>query len=276
MVTRLMGVLVGDLAYLLATKPSKVTLINLRLCYPDLSEQERKKRCRRHMRQLAQLLFETPVVWSRPGDWLDKKVVAIHGLELFQSAVSSGDGLLLLAPHHGNWEVVGLWAAAHSKITSLYEPPKMVEFDAWVKSSREQSGATLVPTNVRGVAALIKALKRGEVSGILPDQQPPAESGEFAPFFGIQARTMTLIHNLIRKSACHALFSSAVRVPGGWELHFLPAETDIYSENEFTSLAALNRGVEQVVDLAPDQYQWEYKRFRARPQGDPKIYPPGS
>jgi len=133
-----------------------------------------------------------------------------------------------------------------------------------------------VPTNVRGVAALLKALRRGETTAILPDQQPPPASGDFAPIFGVPAQTMTLVHNLIQKSGSQALMCAALRVAGGWELHFMPTEEAINSADQQISLDALNRGVETIVALAPSQYQWEYKRFRARPEGFPSIYPKGS
>lgn len=85
----------------------------------------------------------------------------------------------------------------------MYEPPKMVQLEEWIKTSRERAGATLVPTNVRGVAALLKALRKGQTTAILPDQVPPPASGDFSPIFGVPARTMTLVHNLIQKSGSH-------------------------------------------------------------------------
>jgi len=133
-----------------------------------------------------------------------------------------------------------------------------------------------VPTNVRGVAALLKALQRGEVTAILPDQQPPTGSGDFAPLFGVQALTMTLTHNLLKRSASQAIFCCALRERGGWRLYFMPADDMIYSHDQATSLRAMNAGTESVVAMAPDQYQWEYKRFRARPEGGPPIYPAGT
>jgi KDO2-lipid IV(A) lauroyltransferase len=65
---------------------------------------------------------------------------------------------------------------------------------------------------------------------------------------------------------------TALRVPGGWELHFLAVEEALYNENITISLAALNRGVESIIALAPEQYQWEYKRFRDRPTGMSAVY----
>lgn len=257
---------------MIGAQPSRIARINLSLCYPHLSDDEIKKICDKRMSHLAQAVLETPKVWRKGIPWVSKKVVAVKGLDLFEQAIADDRGTILVIPHQGNWEVLGLWAGEKKAMTSLYDPPRMIELETWIKTSREQSGATLMPTNVRGVAALIKALKRGEITGILPDQQPPPESGEFVPLLGVEVRTMTLIHKLLQRSGSQALMCTALRVPGGWELHFVAPAQDIYSMDEVTSLLALNKGVEDIIALAPEQYQWEYKRFRERPKGMDSIY----
>ena len=272
-VARVVGKALGALIVILNLQPFRTAKINLALCYPEMSKQDIKQLSAKRMSHLAQALFETPKVWRAGNDGVGDKILAITGLELFETSLLEGLGTILVIPHQGNWEVIGLWASQQAAMTSLYDPPRMVELETWIKTSREQAGATLVPTNLRGVAALIKALQRGEITGILPDQQPPPNSGDFAPFLGIQTQTMTLIHKLLQRSGSRALMCTALRVRGGWEIHFLPVARQIYSEDQQTSLAALNQGVEAIIALAPEQYQWEYKRFRARPDGEPPVYP---
>jgi len=163
--------------------------------------------------------------------------------------------------------VIGLWLSPRTKMTSLYEPPKIAPLGRWIKSSREKSGATLVPTDVRGVAGLIKALKRGETTAILPDQKPGANGGVEVPFMGVPVPTMTLVTNLLKRSHSRALLATALREPGGWRLHFLPVNEDLYSDDQVTAVTALNDDVARIVALAPEQYQWEYKRFRGQFDG---------
>ena len=272
---RLLGRVVGATVTAVAARSYKVAKLNLSLCYPELTKLEIERLARQRMAHFGQALFETPGLWRRSADWLQTKIVAIEGEEHLRRALSNDRGTILLIPHQGNWEVIGLWVAKQTAMTSLYQPPKLATLGNWVKRAREKTGANLVPTNVRGVAALLKALQRGETVAILPDQQPPTGSGDFAALFGVQALTMTLTHNLLNRSNCQALFCCALRERGGWRLHFMPAADMIYSHDQATSLQAMNRGVESIVALAPDQYQWEYKRFRARPEGSPTIYPTG-
>ena len=266
-VGRAVGRTIGRLIYVLGIGPVRVARINLRLCYPEMSESQREALCKGRMLEFGQAFVETPRVWSKSSTWLQNKIVGVEGMALFEAAVADPRGTLLVVPHQGNWEVVGLWVSKQTAMTSLYEPPKMPALDRWIKSSREQSGATLVPTDVRGVAALIKALKRGETSGILPDQVPTESGGIMAPFMGIPARTMTLATNLVQRAHCQVLLCAAIREPGGWRLHFLPASEAVFSDQQEVAVAALNTDVERLVALAPEQYQWEYKRFRAQPDG---------
>lgn len=266
-VGRAVGRTIGRLIYVLGIGPVRVARINLRLCYPEMSESQREALCKGRMLEFGQAFVETPRVWSKSSTWLQNKIVGVEGMALFEAAVADPRGTLLVVPHQGNWEVVGLWVSKQTAMTSLYEPPKMPALDRWIKLSREQSGATLVPTDVRGVAALIKALKRGETSGILPDQVPTESGGIMAPFMGIPARTMTLATNLVQRAHCQVLLCAAIREPGGWRLHFLPASEAVFSDQQEVAVAALNTDVERLVALAPEQYQWEYKRFRAQPDG---------
>ena len=275
-VARYLGAVLGHFLRLTNSRPYRVTQINLALCYPQLSAQELDGLSRQRMSQLGQAFFETPKLWRQSSQWLLSKIVSVEGSEHLQAALDNPRGTILLVPHQGNWEVIGLWVSTLTTMTSMYEPPKMAQLEHWIKSSRQRAGSTLVPTNVRGVAALLKALRRGETTAILPDQVPPAASGDFSPIFGVPAQTMTLVHNLIQKSGSQVLLCTALRADGGWRLHFMPAAEAINSADQQTSLDALNRGVESIVALAPSQYQWEYKRFKARPEGLPSIYPKGS
>ena len=275
-VARFSGAALGHILRLSNSGSYRVTQINLALCFPQLSAKEVDDLARERMSQLGQAFFETPKLWRKSSKWLLDKIVSVEGSEHLQAALDNPRGTILLVPHQGNWEVIGLWVSTLTPMTSMYEPPKMVQLEEWIKTSRQRAGATLVPTNVRGVAALLKALRKGQTTAILPDQVPPPASGDFSPIFGVPARTMTLVHNLIQKSGSQVLMCTALRADGGWQLHFMPAAEAINSADQQTSLDALNQGVESIVALAPSQYQWEYKRFKARPEGYPPAYPKGS
>ena len=127
----------------------------------------------------------------------------------------------------------------------------------------------MAPTNRTGVSTVLGALKRGEVVGILPDQIPPFEGGRFTPFFGEPAFTMTLVSKLVQKTQAKVFCGFAKRLPGanGYKVIVEEAMSDIYSKDINKSLLALNKTIEKTILMSIEQYSWEYKRFRLRPDG---------
>lgn len=270
---RRLGAFMGTLAYRINGRGAKITRENLALCLPHLSAAEREHMARASLAETGKVATEVCVIWRNNNVPVQHYIRRIEGEELARQPLADGKGLLILAPHLGNWEVLGLHLASLGSVTNLYQPPKLAGLDEVIRKGREKSGAQLVPTNAKGVAALLKNLKNNGICGILPDQNPNDDgSGEFVPFFGYPAFTMTLVHKLIQRTGCVAVFAFAKRVEGGFELIFRAAPDTIYSDDQQTSLAALNLGVEKLVMEAPEQYQWEYKRFKKVASGSERRY----
>ena len=248
----------------------KVSRRNIGLCRPDLTQDEREALCKQSVQETCALALETCVVWRRDQHWLNKTIENIYGEELLHEAIEKKQGLIVLGPHIGNWEVLGRCLPAYGHIVSLYAPPKKKDMEKFVKEAREHSGATLVPTNSRGIARILKHLKSGGITGILPDQVPPPTGGAHAPFYGISALTMTLVHGLYQRTSCAILMGAALRTNAGFNLHFMKPDEAIFSTELEDSLTGLNRSVENIITLAPEQYQWEYKRFKK--QADKTSY----
>ena len=181
--------------------------------------------------------------------------------------------MVVLAPHLGNWEVLGLHLGTLGQVVSLYEPVKLELLSTLIVRARQRSGAVLVPTNKRGIASLVKSVRAGHIAGILPDQVPTqSASGENVEFMGNLCFTGTLSSNIIRRTGALAVFGFAQRISGGFQIRYLPASEKIYSEDIFESLVALNTGVEKCISYCPEQYQWEYKRFRTHPRELSQVY----
>lgn len=270
-VARVLGSLVGYCAWLSRSRGSRTAAINLKMCFPEKNEGDIRNLAKESMKQWGMTLFEIPVVWRKgPASlsWINE----IQGMALMDEGRRNPAGVLLVSPHCGNWEVMGYWGGSLGPITTMYQPPRLAQLDDLLVAARQKTGANLVPTNAKGVAQLIKALKRGEIVGILPDMEPAINSGVFAPFFGIPALTMTLIHSLQQRTGATVVIGVAQRIKDGFKLVLIKPDDAISSDNVETSVAALNCAVETLVRLAPEQYQWEYKRFKRRPPGYAKLY----
>ena len=236
--------------------------------FPGETRQELLKSA---MVEAGKSVFEVCKIWSRPPEAIRALVHEVRGIELLDQAIASGRGLIFAAPHLGCWELLSLWVCNRTPLTIAYRPPRRRALEPLLRRVR----GTLTIEQVRadgqaGVRILYKRLLDGGVVGILPDQQPKQGDGEFAPFFGTPALTMVLLSRLARRTGATVLFAFAERLPrgAGFRLHVLPAPADIADPDLPTAVAALNRGVEACVRLAPAQYQWHYKRYSIRPPGE--------
>ena len=269
-----LGAIVGLLLWLRPNRSKHIAQMNIDLCFPQWTPQARRRLLRQSLMETGKAALEAGVLWLWPASRALGLVREVRGQELLAQAVAQDKGVILAGPHLGAWEMAGLHPASLYPMTSLYRPPKLTELDSLIRESRQRGGATLVPTDASGVRALMKALQRGELIGILPDQDPERESGVFAPFFGMQTHTMVLLSRLARKSGAPVLFTFAERLPWGrgYVLHYKPAPAGIADADPVQAASALNQGVEQCVLAAPAQYQWTYKRFKSRPPGEAEFY----
>lgn len=273
-VAQAIGAAFGTVAALLPTRLRGITHANLDRCLPDIGASERRRLARRSLAETGKTATESGAIWLWHPERVMPLIREIVGEETMEQAIAQGRGVILATPHLGSWEMSGLYAAVRFGITSLYRPPRMAELDHLIRSARERTGARLVPTDAGGIRALYQALGRGEVIGILPDQEPAPGAGVYAPWFGIPAYTMLLLARLARKSGAPVVFIYAERLPWGrgFRLHYRPAESGIADSDPLVAAGALNRTVEACVRALPEQYQWSYRRFRQRPEGEPPIY----
>lgn len=265
---------VGALFWLANGRSRRVTEENLSICFPDMPVLERTTLAKKSLQQLGIMMLELGFVWRRPPQQLLATIATIEGKEYLDEAMGHGKGVIVLGPHLGNWEVVGPYLGHHHTITIMYQPPDNPALEKVMISARERNGVTLVPTDRSGVKAQLRALRRGEMVGILPDQVPPLESGDFAPFFNTPALTAVMSFNLIQRTGARAIIAYARRMDNSGHFHlvFEPALDQIYSEDKVTALTALNKSIENCVLKIPEQYQWEYKRFKKQPGGERKYY----
>ncbi len=272
-----LGATLGGLLSLFPNETRRVARRNIQRCFPDWSPAQRRRLLRQSLRETGRTAAETAILWLRPLPRVLPLVREVVGEELLQQGMARGRGVIMLSPHLGSWEMTGLYLSAQWGITSMYRPPKLVAMNELMLHGRERGGARLVPTDASGVRVLLRALRQGEMIGILPDQDPERDSGVFAAFFGHPAHTMVLLPKLARKSGATVLFIYAERLSWGrgFRLHVRPAPAGIDDADLGIAATRLNQGVEACVRELPAQYQWGYKRFKGQPEGLPDFYARG-
>lgn len=269
-----LGTILGKGLYFFNTKARKISEINISLCMPELSADEQSILVKNSLIELGKSISELGAIWL----WNIKKLFShlqVEGESIVQAAIKDEQGVIILSPHIGCWEIVGLYLGQQWQTPLFYQPPKIKSLDSIIQNARTRSGGHLLATNKRGLGDLLKALKAGKVTGILPDQTPKKlNSGTFAPFFNQPALTINLISKLAKKSNAIVLMTFATRLPNGegYVLHFQQSQLGVDSADALIATTALNQSVEQIINQLPEQYLWSYKRFKKVPEGLDKNY----
>ncbi len=266
------GSAVGRVAAGLKSREWRVTRRNHELVGAALGIADCDTFVREVLIETGKNLTELAAIWGAPAPRALALIREVHGREHLNAALAHGRGVIVAAPHLGCWELLNLWLCAQGPMALLYRVPQHPEWEALLLDARGKLGATQIRADAAGVREMLRCLKQKMTLGILPDQRAKGGEGEFAPFFGLPCKSMTLLSRLAEKTNAPVVFGFALRLPHGqgFDLHFLPADADIASSDRVAAVAALHRGIEACVRLAPTQYQWTYKRYSAQPgvEGD--------
>lgn len=220
----------------------------------------------------GRMVMELPYLWMRgPGDPILPRM-RFENEAVLEAALSRGKGVLLLTPHMGCFEVAAQAIAerfgATSPITVLYRPARKPWLRELVKTSRERPALFAAPATLAGVRQMIRALRRGQMVGLLPDQVPPEGMGVWAPFFGKPAYTMTLATRLVQQTGAELLLTWAERLPrgAGYVQRFCAFGEELPADAA-ESARRINAAMERLILQCPQQYLWGYHRYKSpRPQ----------
>lgn len=216
----------------------------------------------------GRMTAELPRLWlggAQPMQWDNTACV--------DAAYAQRKGVIFLTPHMGCFEVVaqGLaqrYAAQYGPITVLYRPARKAGLAEVMEASRQRPGLATAPTTLSGVRQMIKALRAGQAVGLLPDQVPPAGMGQWAPFFGHDAYTMTLGARLALQTGAVTLLTWGERLPRGrgFKLHFRELSEPLAIDLD-AAVRQINVEMERLIRECPAQYLWGYARYK-QPRGE--------
>jgi KDO2-lipid IV(A) lauroyltransferase len=267
-----LGAVLGRMTYLLSGGYARRVRENLAQAMPDSLERERLEILRASIAEAGKGVAELPWLWRRPPAEVTASIRACHGWEHVEAARASGRGVIFLTPHLGCFEVSATYAAQRIPITVLYRPPKLAWLEPLMRSGREHSQVQLARTDLGGVRLLLKALKRGEAVGLLPDQVPGRGEGEWAGFFGRPAYTMTLVGRLADSTGAAIIMAYAERLPrgAGYVIHLSPLEL----VRGLPATGQINAALEKLVRACPEQYLWSYNRYKVPAGTEAPTNPP--
>ena len=268
-----LGTLLGWLLSIIPNDHRRISRINIERCFPEMTLKQHNQLVRKSLIESGKTLFEAPNLWFSSHSRIMSLLREVDGAEIIANNRKES-GVIIISPHIGSWEIIGLYCSMSHPITSIYRKPRQASLDEAISKRRAHFGSKLVPIGPKGIKALLTALKNREATTMQPDQDPRDNSGVFAPFFGHPAYTPTLLARLVQKSGAKVVMSVAKREPrgGGYSLSFYTIADITPDKTAEEIVAAFNRETERVVRQDPTLYQWSYKRFRTQPEGKSSIY----
>lgn len=257
------GAVLGWLAWLFSPTYRRHMRENMVLA---LGEDEARRLRASAIAHAGRSALELPRLWLHPLERTAALVVKVSGFELFEEATRAGKGIVYLTPHLGCFEVTAQYMSTFAPVTVLYRPPKQAWLQTLIMAGRARKQLHLATADLAGVRTLLKALKRGEAVGMLPDQAPRVGEGMWIDFFGKPAYTMTLAARLTESGAT-VIVVWAERLADGAGYHFhLQRPTQPIDGSTAQRAQQISHEIEDLIRQCPQQYLWAYNRYK-RPRG---------
>lgn len=254
------GEMLGNIAWRMPGSYKRRAATNMRLAYPEADEAQQ----RQSMQELMCMFLELPYLWAPRNINRLEQLVSCDAWDLIDHELAKGRGLILISPHIGCFEMLCPLYSRRHIATVIYKEPRLKWLAALIDRVRISPQLTMVPANQQGVKGLVRALMRGQTIGLLPDQVPAEGDGVYAPFFGQDAYTVTLVQRLqtMRQTSIFTVGLERLKGGRGYHLHVEPIP-HVLSDDPIEAATQMNRALESMIHKMPSQYLWGYNRYKA-------------
>lgn len=261
----------GSLLYLLAGERRRVGLINLKLCFPEMTDQAREQLLKDHFKLFLRGIIERSILWWASSDRISS-LIRVEGIGHFEAIW--GKPAILLTPHFVGMDAGGQWIAQHTDTVCMYANQKNPYLTELLLKKRARFRNQYLYSRQQGLRPIIKGMRQGLPFIYPPDQDQGIKDGAFVPFFGVPAATMTSVSRIAKMTDAKVVPSITRVLPGsgGYVLTFYPAWENFPSGDDVLDARRMNEFIEARVREMPEQYFWLHKRFKTRPQGEKKFY----
>ena len=248
----------------------KLTMCNIKICFPDLSDVEKTLLAKESFIETFVSGYETLQSWARPIHISGKKIFRIENNYLI-SQNANKKGLAIIAIHNRSVDMLLKWINSKTNTTTLYKKVKIKYLDKFVRKQREENNNEVYETNINGVRKIFKAFIDNKVVCLAADQVPKRGMGEYIKFFNRDAYTTTLAASMVHKTKKPAVFICMNSFENNrLGITIYPSNESIYNDSEYK--LSINQSIEDLIKINPKDYSWEYKRFRRSPSGiDPYV-----
>jgi KDO2-lipid IV(A) lauroyltransferase len=260
----------SDLVWWLAGSRRHVTLTNLRVCFPRMSEAERRRLGRLTFRSLGRAALDHSVLWNADREAIERYVRVEGAQHLTEPA---NRPMIILAPHFVGLDAGGVRTNALVRGASIYSKQKNPVWDEWLLKARMRfSDPVLIPRQGIDMRNVVRIVRQGLPLYYLPDMDLGPVNSIFVPFFGVPTATIPMMSRIARMTGAKVVMAVTEMTEDGYVMHVEAPWENFPGESVEEDTARMNRELERWVLRLPAQYFWTHKRFKTRPEGEPSIY----
>ncbi len=263
------GRIFGRLLFLLGRERRHVALTNLRLCFPDMPDVERRAMARRHFEAFGRSFLERGLLWWGSAERI-RRIVRVDGLE--HLAALGDRPAILLVPHFVGLDMGWTRLTLELSMVSIYANQKNLLFNAALLKGRTRFGDSVLLSRQEGTRPALRAMKAGKPFYYLPDMDYGQRDTIFVPFFGVPAATITGLSRLARLSGAAVLPVVTAMAEGAYVVRIGAPWEDFPGTDIEGDTRRMNAFIEKEVRRLPAQYFWLHKRFKTRPPGEKGVY----
>lgn len=266
--------LAGELRYRSNTRRRGIVELNLDLCFPELTEAQRRARARAHFRVHAQAMANQPEIWWDRRRRVPRERCDVDGLEHLHAARAGGRPVILLVAHTVVVDLPGIALSRHVPLTAIVNDMRNPVLD-WVLRQARGRLSDAVHKRSEGLRPVLRDLRAGRPLLYAADEDLGARSSVFVSFFGQPKATLTTLGRLAGSTGAIVLPVYSAYDPGAgrYRVYVRPALADFPSGDAETDARAMNRALEECIAIAPAQYLWSFRLFRTRADGTRMPYP---
>ncbi|WP_248919108.1 lipid A biosynthesis lauroyl acyltransferase [Pseudomonas entomophila] len=268
-----LGRALGAVMYRVAGERRRIAARNLELCFPELSGDERQRLLKENFASTGIAFFEMAMSWWWPKARL-ARLAHIEGIEHLQAAQREGEGAILMAVHFTTLEIGAALLGQVHTIDGMYREHGNAVFDFIQRRGRERHNLDSLAVERDDVRGMLKLLRKGRAIWYAPDQDYGIKQSIFVPLFGIPAATVTATTKFARLGKARVIPFTQKRLEdgSGYRLVVHPPLEGFPGESEEADCLRINQWVEGVLRECPEQYLWAHRRFKSRPEGEPRLY----
>ncbi len=271
-----LGKAFGRLAAVLSSQRRIIARKNIELCFPELSEEEKRALFWKTMESTGKGFFDAGIAWFWPY-WRMRRVLDVSGVEKLAEAYEQGQGVVVFMYHFTSLEIslASLNRNYSQTVYGVYRPNKNIVYDFVMRLGRERHGEKKIALPRNDVRGMVRALRKGNLIIYLPDQDYGHQHSTFVPFFNIETATLVAPTRLVKMSGAKVFSFCTIRKDdgSGYEIRLHP-EMEGYGQqgDEEADALRVNQFIEARVREHPDQYLWVHRRFKSRPDHEKDFY----